>query len=407
MSRRAPACDVTDLVRRLLTLACALLVLLVAPRPLGAENRVTIRGNYYREKSTRVLQPMVHVTVDVPDERLTVGAAYLLDAISSASIAAGTMAATGGDNVFTELRHEFVGTLGSKLGDWTLGTYFRYSTETDYISRGTGVSAARDLLQRTITLTLAYDLGLDRVFRITNNVGARNPWCGGTFDRSDACSGKGTGVASNLLQIHHFRAGYSHALHKTVLGLLNVEYAHQRGPQDNPYRKDIIANGLPETHPRIRNRVVITPAVRWSIPKARLVIEPFYSFYVDDWQQRGHIPELRVHVRAARHLRLRARYRYYKQTGTFFFNADGVYGSPMGQCTRDTPGNCVTGDVKAAPWDSHTVGGQLTWELDGLARYRGLHWLEGGYFQATYNHDFQHNRFGNARIGDLSLSLAF
>lgn len=393
-------------MRTLVTLACALVTLLIAPRPIGAENRVTIRGNYYREKSTRILQPMVHATVDVPDERLTVGAAYLLDAISSASIASGTNAATRGDNVFTELRHEFIGTLGSRLGDWTLGTYFRYSTETDYISRGTGFKLARDLLQRTITVTLGYDLGLDRIYRIQNNTGVRAAWCGGAVDVND-CSSKGTGIGSNFLQIHHLVAGYAHALHKTVLASLNLEFAHQRGPQDNPYRKDLIVNGLPETHPRIRNRFVMTPSVRWIIPKGRTVIEPFYSFYVDDWKMRTHSPELRVHVRAARHLRLRARYRYYHQSAAFFFNADGIYDAPAGQCTRDNPQNCVTADVKAMPWDSHTVGGQLTWELDGLARHRGLHWLEGGYFQATYNHDFQHNRFGNARIGDLSLSLAF
>jgi hypothetical protein len=396
----------SSLVRSLLALVCAVAMLLVSPRPLGAENRVTIRGNYYRETSTRILQPMVHATVDAPDERLTIGAAYLLDAISSASIASGTMAVNGGDKVFTELRHEFVGTLGSRLGDWSLGTFFRYSTETDYISRGTGFSLSRDLLQRTINLTLSYSLGLDRIYRITNNLGAKNPWCGGAVDIND-CSGKGTGIGTNLLQIHHVQAGYSHVLHETVLALFNVEYAHQRGPQDNPYRKDIIVNGLPETHPHVRNRVVFSPALRWIIPKGRTVIEPFYSFYTDDWKLRSHSPELRVHVRAARHLRLRARYRYYHQTGTFFFRADGSYTPPNGQCTREHPENCVTGDVKAQPWDSHTVGGQLTWELDGLARHRGLHWLEGGYLQATYNHAFQHNRFGNARIGDLALSLAF
>ena len=96
----------------------------------------------------------------------------------------------------------------------------------------------------------------------------------------------------------------------------------------------------------------------------------------------------------------------YEDVGGVSLAAD-IYLPPEGACTRETPENCVTADVRAAPWDAHLVGGQLTWELDGLARHRGLHWLEGGYLQATYNHDFQNNRFGNARIGDLSLSLAF
>ncbi len=45
-------------------------------RPLVAEDRMTVRGNYYREASTRVLAPVVYVEKDVPDERFTVGAEY-------------------------------------------------------------------------------------------------------------------------------------------------------------------------------------------------------------------------------------------------------------------------------------------------------------------------------------------
>ena len=46
---------------------------------------MTVRGNYYSEASTRVLAPVVYVEKDVPDERFTIGAEYLLDAVTSAS----------------------------------------------------------------------------------------------------------------------------------------------------------------------------------------------------------------------------------------------------------------------------------------------------------------------------------
>ena len=64
-----------------------LLTLLLWWGPAGfarAEDRVTVAGNYYREQSTRVLSPELIMTVDVPDDRLTLGAAYLLDAVTSA-----------------------------------------------------------------------------------------------------------------------------------------------------------------------------------------------------------------------------------------------------------------------------------------------------------------------------------
>ena len=85
--------------RRALTLAvgaAALATTLASPRPLTAEDRIVLRGNYYREQSTRVLAPVVYVEKDLPDERFTVGAEYLLDAVTSASIGAGAAAVTGG-----------------------------------------------------------------------------------------------------------------------------------------------------------------------------------------------------------------------------------------------------------------------------------------------------------------------
>lgn len=380
-------------------------VWLARPGALQAENRATMRGQYYRETSTRVLQPMIQLSADAPDERFTLGAGYLLDAISSASIGSGASQVTGGDKVFHEIRHELTTTVGSKLGEWQLGGFFRYSTETDYASRAAGVSVGRDLLQRNINLTASYAVNIDRWYRIVNNLGVRQPWCGGAIAPQD-CSGKGTGIGSNFLQVHLFGLDYSHTLHRTLLASFHVNVAHQVGPQDNPYREGFLG-GIEETHPRVRNRVVLTPSVRWMIPRARLVIEPFYAFYTDDWGMRAHSPEIRVHARVARHLLLRARYRYYKQTAAFFWRADGQYVDGDAQCTRDAPHNCATADVKVMPWDSHTPGIQLTWEFDGIARHKGLHWLEGGYLEATYNHAFQNNRYGNARIGSLALSLAF
>ncbi len=390
----------------LLGLACIGALWLVTARPALAENRATLRGNYYRERSTRVVQPMAQITVDAPDERLTLGAMYLLDAISSASIASGTQAATGGDNVFTELRHEATASAESKLGEWYLGGFFRYSTETDYLSRAGGLSLARDLLQRNINLSLSYSFGGDRWFRIQNNTGARAPWCGGDIGVNE-CSGRGYGRGSNFLQVHNVAAGYTHTLHPTVLLQLNVAYSHLRGPLDNPYREGFLG-GIEETHPHVRDRFVITPGVRWKIPRARTAIEPFYSLYVDDWGQRGHSPEIRVHVRPTRHIRLRARYGYYTQNATFFYRADGQYVDGSGPCTRALELNCATADVKAMPWDSHSPGVQLTWYFDGVAAgHRALRWLEGGFVEVTYNHLFQDNRFGNARVGSLALSFAY
>ncbi len=353
------------------------------PRPLAAEDKLILRGNYYREASTRVLAPEVIITKDLPDERLTLGVGYLLDAVSSASIAAGAAAATGGDNVFTEMRHGTTVTANSKLGNNYLGAYFRYSTESDYRARMIGATYAREILERSGMISATYSASIDRVHWIRQNIRDLRDWTS-TGD-------------SNLLQVHYLNLGYSHALHRTVLAGANLEGIVARGPQDNPYRK--VLNGLDESHPLDRLRIAPSLFVRWAIPQARLVFEPRDRYYADDWGIRAHAIDARVHIRATRNLLFRLRYRYYTQSAAFFWSDDGNY--PADAIYR-------TADPKMSKFLSHTPGAQVALKLDRVAEaVEGLHFLRGAWVMATYNHIFQTNRFGNARLGSLALSLPF
>ncbi len=379
-----------------------LLAALMAPREqLRAEDRLTVRGNYYRETSTRVLQPMVTFHKELPDERFALEAEYLLDVISSASIASGALA-LGGDRVFTEMRHEATMRGMTKVKDWGASAFFRYSTETDYTANAFGFGLSRDLRQRTINLSINYSGTFNRVFRITNNIGARAPW---TSSRD-----------TNLLQVHYLSLGYTHVLHKTVVAGLNLEGIYAEGPQDNPYRRS--RNGSPEIHPWIRHRLAPSGWLRWYVPKAKMAVEPRYRFYADDWGLIAHAIDARVHFRPHRDLRLRLRYRFYTQNEAKFWRDDGVW-------ELDYPYR--SDDPKMDDFRSHTAGLQLVWELDGISKFKGLGWLDGAWIEATYNHVFvrcdelsstcldqdfgygevRSTRYGDQRIGNLAFSLAF
>ena len=352
-------------------------------RPLVAEDRMTIRGNYYREASTRVLAPVVYVEKDVPDERFTIGAEYLLDAVTSASIGAGAAAVTGGDFLFTEFRHETTLRLASKLRNWSLGGYFRYSTESDWISRGYGLSVARDVFNRAGTVSLSYSGNHDSVNRVF--AGRVLPW-------------KSTGT-TNIQQVNFLGVGYTHALTRRLLGGVLLEGIITTGPQDNPYRQ--VRDGLPETHPLLRRRGAISGFLRWAVPRSPLVLEPRYRLYGDDWGIVAHGLDLRAHVRFLTRVILRGRYRFYTQSGAYFWAEDGYYAPTV---------TYRTADPKMSRFHSHTPGAELTIELDGLAtRVRGLHWLRGACIQATYNHVIvsENYRFGNARLGSLAFSVPF
>lgn len=399
-----------------LRLACwlAFVLAVLLPAVAAAENRVTLRGNYYRERSTRVLAPELVFTVDVPDERLTLGATYLLDSVSSASIATGTAVATGGDNVFHELRHEAAVHASSRLREWQLGAFFRYTTETDYIGRSLGASLGRDLLQRSIRLQLSYAFNFDRLYRIFDGQGRRLPWCGGSYGRT--CDG-----GTNLLATHYLAASYSHAVHPLVLVLGSFEYARVDGPQDNPYRGMMIPTAEEETHPLERNRYALWASTRVHLPGRRhgrlrspgapgaVTLEPRYRFSVDDWGVLAHVAEARLHVRVHANVLIRFRYRFYAQSQAFFYRSGLDYAyDPSVFCTRETPQGCASADPKLSSFRSHTPGFQITYAFDGLAARTGLKWLEGGFLEATYNFVHQTSRFDTARaLGSLAFSLAF
>ncbi|MFO7567120.1 MAG: DUF3570 domain-containing protein [Enhygromyxa sp.] len=368
---------------------------------LRAEDRLTVRGNYYRETSTRVLQPLVTFRKELPDERFALETEYLLDVISSASIAAGALQ-LGGDRVFTEMRHEASLRGSAQIRDWSAGGFYRYSTETDYTANAFGFGIARDLRQRTINLSVNYSATLNRVFRITNNIGARSPW---------TSSGD-----TNLLHVHYLSLGYTHVLHPTVLAGLNLEGSFSEGPQDNPYRR--ARNGSPEIHPWVRRRLAPSGWLRVAVPKAKMVLEPHYRFYADDWGLLAHAIDARVHFRPHRDLRLRLRYRYYTQNEAVFWRDNGVW-------AVDYPYR--SDDPKMDDFRSHTAGLQLVWHLDGLAKFQGLGWLAGAWIEANYNHAFvrcdelsatcldqdfgygsvRSTRYGDNRHGNLAFSLAF
>lgn len=381
---------------RLATFVLTLLCVALFSTHARAEDRLTVRGQYYREDSTRVLQPLISFTKDLPDERATVGVDYLMDVISSASIAAAA-GALGGDRVFTEMRHEATLRAGSKLGPWGLGTFLRLSNETDYSSRSLGFSFSRELRQRTITLSGAYSYTNDRHFRILPNVpGARSPWNSKVFNDEGAY----VDGPSNLVQVHYGNVGYAHVLTPKLLVATQLEATVGTGPQENAYRT--VGNDTPEVHPLLRRRFAASGSLYYHLPRARLTLEPHYRYYADDWSIQAHKPEARLHIRAMKNLRFRVRYRYYAQSGSFFFRRNqGNYG-PTDRYR--------TADPKMGDYDSHTAGIQVTWHLDGLARFKGLGWLDGAFLQATYNHlfvDEAEYRFGNARIGSLAYSMAF
>jgi hypothetical protein len=304
----------------------------------------------------------------------------------------------------------------TKIDDWSASAFYRYSTETDYTTNRFGVSLSREFLQRTANLSVSYSGSFDHVFRITNNLGARSPWASSRATTDQCAPGATQAECPNLLQVHYLGIGYTHILHERVLGGIDLEGIYSEGPQDNPYRR--ARNGDAEIHPWIRRRLAPSLWLRAAFPKAKMVFEPRYRFYADDWGLFGHLVDTRVHFRPHRDLALRLRYRFYQQNQAYFWRDNGIW-APEYPWRSDDP--------KLDDYRSHTVGLELTWHLDSIAKLQGLGWLAGAWFEANYNHGFlrcddlsatclddnfgygdvRSTRYGDNRFGNLAFSLAF
>src|SRR5204863_2376134 len=89
-------------------------ILVIASAPARADGELTLRGVYYKERSTRVEQPMLDGRFDVGDSG-EVDAHALVDAITSASAASGAA-----DTSFSERRYEVGAGYTHTLGDYKL-----------------------------------------------------------------------------------------------------------------------------------------------------------------------------------------------------------------------------------------------------------------------------------------------
>ena len=154
-------------MRLQLALVATLALALGQGRSARADGTLTARGVYYKERATRVMQPMLDGMFDVGMHGIATGH-FLVDAITSASASSGAENATA----FTEKRYEaglgYTHELGRLFGDdvidaLRLGVEGKYSTESDYRSLYAGVRAEADVAQKNTTIGLGFGVSRDKI----------------------------------------------------------------------------------------------------------------------------------------------------------------------------------------------------------------------------------------------------
>lgn len=386
-----------QLTKRLAALGLALLACVLVPVD-GARadeasgtwtGHLELRGNYYWETSTRVIAPEVRARVTSPDG-IDVSAGYLVDAITSASIAAGVVQ----DIRFTEVRHQGNVGVGRELdlGDAQLRLDLtgRMSHEPDYLATGLNLTSTLSWNERATSLTAYLGYIHDDVGAVIRSGAAPTT---GTDGRNLSDRGR-------VGQLEGINTGLSLYQVISPVAWISVSYdlIHNWGFLANPYRSVMVEGVLrPEVHPDARTRQALSGRLAYFFEPTRTAFHLMYRSYLDGWDIGAINPEVRVYQEIGPSITLRARYRYYQQTRSFFFRSPDQY-------RGEDP--FVTADPKMSAFESHMFGLRALVALDVL-RNTPLEFVSGGHFDMSFDYLLQTSRFGNGVLAQVGLDVPF
>lgn len=368
------------------------LALLASPPSVGSADEASgtwtgvaeTRGNYYWEQSTRVVAPTVAVDLESP-QGARLHADYLVDSITSASVAAGTRA----DVAFTEVRHEVGLGAGYELeiddNPLELTGSFRVSREPDYRSLGGGLAGALSLAERTTVLRLSTYFVRDRIEQLIRGAGGV---AGNLSDR---------GVVGHLNSMVTSFV-WDQVLTPVLTAQVGYDFGYLTGYLQNPYRLVSLRDRVvQENHPDERFRHTLTGRLAYYVRSTGTSLHAIYRTYLDSWDVAALTPEARIYQEIGAFTLLRARYRFYTQTRAFFTR-------PTGDYTAED--QFVTNDPKMTEFRSHLVGFQLLQELTFL-RDSFLHFARNATIDMSFDYLWRTNRWGNGVIAQLGLRLPF
>jgi len=346
---------------RAVIIGAALAALAAAAAPAHADGELTVRGAYYKERATRVEQPMLDARFDVGDAG-TLDAHFLVDAITSASVGA-----------FEEKRVEAGAGYAQVLGDYTVGGSARYSSEPDYKSAFGALRFGAEAFDKNLTLGLTVGAGHDDI----SNAG-------------DPGMTRITGTLDSYL----VSASVAQLLDENTVASLVYDLSYLDGYQQNPYRRVGVGGMLAlEVHPDTRTRHAGAAMVRRFLPRTATTVVGAYRLYRDDWGILAHTPEVRVIQEVGDTVTFGVSYRYHRQRAADFWRA--------AYATTDT---YVSDDPKIARMTTHDLAAKLAVTGATLGLEGRWEALRG---EAMIEYYVQSAAFGNAIIAHAALTIPF
>jgi hypothetical protein len=403
--------------RALHAAACAACLLALQPGLVAAQAspvQIGLAATAFREAggplNMFVLTPEADALVR-PSEALALHAEWTADIVSGASVAvvdapAATVDAISAASV-QDVRHVFGGGARVQDGQSTLSAGYHYGFENDYRSHAIDVSARTELYERNTALEIGYARAFDSV---CDGPGASDAPLKLRLDSSKGCfDASDPDRRERDLNAHTFLGAWTQQW-TPILSMQAAATAQLLdGFQSNPYRAVRIGRGAAqEHHPTDRARYAASVGLRIWIKPLSGALQPLLRVYRDTWDIRSFTAELGYEQSIGSGLRLRARGRYYTQTGAAFYSDDYVL-QPRGQY--------FTGDRELSPMRTLLLGGQFSWSVpsddqgDVIGILSSLELLLRADLLTSWFPDFHYDRVevpnDSAVIGSLGVLAGF
>jgi hypothetical protein len=352
---------------------------LVVATAARAEDRLTFRGAYFREASTRVVQPMMELRKDLPDG-YEIGAQLMVDAISSASIGQGAAS----DDVFGETRYEGSLAVAHTVGPLRADVFGRMSREPDYHSMSGGMSLSHEIWERTGTLSVS-----------------------AAYTHDDIKPSRASMSPEDDLDVLFAGISYGQVMSPTVVGQVSYEFFRQSGQIGNPYLRH--PDYGRERLPRLRYRHALAGRIGKALPEVTAGVQLSYRFYFDQaafterspWGMTAHTVEWRFYKNLHRDVELRLSYRFHWQGKSLFWcNSRPEFGGQISCFGQGAP--YTSWDVKFGNYTTHLPEVKVFWDMHGLLGMPVLGFFAHGTLDLSYGYYFESTPYGGKFTDDTA-----
>jgi hypothetical protein len=262
------------------------------------EDRADIMFHSYDGGGVTIDGPSLLVRKDFAST-VSVSANYYVDNVSSASI---DVEASGASR-YTEQRNEYSVSADYLYDKAIISAGFTNSEEDDYEANTFYVGISQDFFGDLSTFTMSYAQGDDTVMQ------------------------NGNDNLEEAVDRQNFRFGLSQIATANLILTLNYETVTDEGYLNNPYRSYRFADPNnagsyvteTEVYPRTRTSDAVAFGGRYFLPY-RAAVHGNYRYFTDDWEIESHTYSLGYTHPFKQHWIFDVSYRYYEQTGAYFYS---------------------------------------------------------------------------------------